>query len=230
MTLSSPRPISTSAVSLGQLALFAQWTPEDLSQLVELSERKTYQAKQRIAQRGQASQYFYVVEHGSVKYELKTPAGHAKTIKVAKAGELIGAVFVLMGAMYPLDVVALERTEVVQIKKKHFYALLTQQPNLMIALLGLLSKRLYHILGDMDGGSSLSGTQRVVFYLLEGVTLKNQTLLRLEQPKSQIAAALNLTPEHFSRILQDLSSKGFIEVQGRRIMIKDIEGLCLYER
>jgi CRP-like cAMP-binding protein len=40
-----------------------------------------------------------------------------------------------------------------------------------------------------------------------------------------IASRLNMTPEHFSRILHDLSSAGLIEVNGRAVRIPDLERL-----
>ena len=42
-------------------------------------------------------------------------------------------------------------------------------------------------------------------------------------------ARLNLTPEHFSRIPQELTMRRLIEVKGREIVILDIEKLRNYE-
>jgi CRP-like cAMP-binding protein len=47
--------------------------------------------------------------------------------------------------------------------------------------------------------------------------------------KKLVASRLNLTPEHFSRILQDLTMKKLIEVKGREVVILDIERLRNYE-
>lgn len=43
--------------------------------------------------------------------------------------------------------------------------------------------------------------------------------------KGIIASRLNLTQEHFSRILHDLSERGLIAVEGRRIHIPDVDQL-----
>jgi len=40
-----------------------------------------------------------------------------------------------------------------------------------------------------------------------------------------VASRLNMTPEHFSRVLHELSSAGLIEVDGRTVRIIDLEGL-----
>jgi len=47
--------------------------------------------------------------------------------------------------------------------------------------------------------------------------------------KAVLASRLNLTPEHFSRILHDLSEAGLIAVEGRQVHIADIEKLRAHQ-
>jgi CRP-like cAMP-binding protein len=76
-----------------------------------------------------------------------------------------------------------------------------------------------------------SGRQRIIAYLLldipgnggEGITVT------LPTNKGVIASRLNLTQEHFSRILHELSEKGLIVVEGRRIHIPDVEKLRMHD-
>ena len=44
-----------------------------------------------------------------------------------------------------------------------------------------------------------------------------------------VASRLNLTPEHFSRILRDLSDRGLIRVRGREYTVLDPDGLRGYK-
>jgi CRP-like cAMP-binding protein len=50
----------------------------------------------------------------------------------------------------------------------------------------------------------------------------------LPTSKAIVASRLNLTPEHFSRILHDLTQAGLIEVDGREVRIKDVTRLRAY--
>jgi CRP-like cAMP-binding protein len=43
--------------------------------------------------------------------------------------------------------------------------------------------------------------------------------------KGDIASWLNLTHEHFSRILHELATAGFIEVTGSQVLIRDVQRL-----
>ena len=46
--------------------------------------------------------------------------------------------------------------------------------------------------------------------------------------KSVVVSRLNMTPEHFSRVLHELQAGGLIEVDGRTVRILDLEGLRSY--
>ena len=47
----------------------------------------------------------------------------------------------------------------------------------------------------------------------------------LSAGKSVIASRLNMTPEHFSRVLHDLTAAGLIMVEGKSVQIPDLGGL-----
>ena len=81
----------------------------------------------------------------------------------------------------------------------------------------------------VGGGSALLHIQNILDDLkLEG---DEKTLsVTLPTNKGIIASRLNLTQEHFSRILHELSEKGLILVKGRKITIPDIEKLRTYDR
>ena len=40
---------------------------------------------------------------------------------------------------------------------------------------------------------------------------------------------MNLTPQHFSRILRDLTAQGLIAVEGRKVRIADLERLRAFD-
>jgi len=47
----------------------------------------------------------------------------------------------------------------------------------------------------------------------------------LPATKGVVASRLNLTLEHFSRILHELAAEGLIEVRGRSVHIRDVDRL-----
>jgi CRP-like cAMP-binding protein len=71
--------------------------------------------------------------------------------------------------------------------------------------------------------------QRVIGYLLRDIEQQAEPAapirIVLDTSKGVIASRLNLTPEHFSRILGELSHEKLITVKGAEIMILDPERL-----
>ena len=78
----------------------------------------------------------------------------------------------------------------------------------------------------------MSSTQRVIGYLLrqdeDPAAASIAYTVTLPTSKTVLASRLNLTPEHFSRILRDLSAAGLVAVEGREVRIVDIEKLRTY--
>jgi CRP-like cAMP-binding protein len=106
-------------------------------------------------------------------------------------------------------------------------------------MLAGLSRRLHQLVADVESYSTRSGTERLIGYLLHdcigrgeeaAVDLQGSVDVELPVAKGVIASRLNLTQEHLSRILHDLSALGLIEVHGRRIRIRDVERLRRHAR
>lgn len=60
-------------------------------------------------------------------------------------------------------------------------------------------------------------------------TPSNGQEIALPFSKAVLASRLNLTPEHFSRILHDLMESQLINVSGKNIAVMNIEKLRNYE-
>jgi len=92
---------------------------------------------------------------------------------------------------------------------------------------------LHSLISDVESYSLQSGTQRVIGYLLRQDDAQaadtGPTTLTLPVSKAVVASRLNLTPEHFSRILHELQTLALIRVDGRDVHIDDIARLRAYE-
>ena len=98
-------------------------------------------------------------------------------------------------------------------------------------MLAGLSRRLHGLISDVESYSLQSGTQRVIGYLLrqdDARRRRGADTVTLPASKAIVASRLNLTPEHFSRILHDLQTPGSSRVDGRDVHIVDVERLRNY--
>ncbi|NMQ26622.1 hypothetical protein E4Q23_01900 [Candidatus Accumulibacter phosphatis] len=82
-------------------------------------------------------------------------------------------------------------------------------PKLGRKMIAGLAMRLHQLMNDVESYSLHSGRRRIICYLLreEGETGDQVITVTLPTNKGVIASRLNLTQEHFSRILHELSEK-----------------------
>jgi CRP-like cAMP-binding protein len=114
------------------------------------------------------------------------------------------------------------------VAKQTVFDELERNPGFARKMLAGVSRRLHGIISDLESYSLHSGTQRVIGYLLrqdEGQTGAQPYAVTLPTSKAIVASRLNLTPEHFSRILHELAGAGLISVDGREIVIEDVARL-----
>jgi CRP-like cAMP-binding protein len=108
-----------------------------------------------------------------------------------------------------------------------------RNPQFARKMLGGLSRRLHGLVSDVEAYSLRSGAQRVIGYLLRDDLLAESgskaVSVTLPTNKGVIASRLNLTPQHFSRILHELTEAGLIRVDGRIVHVPDVDKLRAYE-
>jgi CRP-like cAMP-binding protein len=102
---------------------------------------------------------------------------------------------------------------------------LARDPQFARRMLAGMSRKLHSLVSDLESVTLKSGRERVIGYLLRqeggGDAADSPYSVSLPVSKAIVASRLNLTPEHFSRILHELVAEGLIEVDGRDIRIVD---------
>ena len=126
---------------------------------------------------------------------------------------------------------ALSDSLLLHISKSVILDELERDPKLGRKMIASLSMRLHHLITDVESYSLHSGRQRIIGYLLRDNMESDAQSLTVTLPTSKgvIASRLNLTQEHFSRILHELQENGLITVQGRKIGIPNVEKLRGYD-
>jgi CRP-like cAMP-binding protein len=97
-------------------------------------------------------------------------------------------------------------------------------------MLAGISARNRQLVNDIESISLQNSTQRLIGYLLQtSADSPNPGRLLLPANKLTIASMLNITPETLSRVMLRLNSAGLIEVNGKEIVITDVDGLRNFE-
>ena len=181
-----------------------------------------------IVRRGEPCQGMHVVVYGQVKLSLYAPRGDEKVVDLLARGQTFGESAMFVGQPYRITAAALVDTKLLHLSKETVFAEVRREPLFAGSVIERLSRRLNALLEDVEGYTLRSGTQRVVNYLLRQLPqpdAANDTAITFPVRKGVIASKLNLTQEHFSRILHELIDAGMIEVQGSVVRVLDGAGL-----
>ncbi len=224
-------PIATQTF-LANIPLFKELAPEELDRIAAGTRQVHVARGDVLFRRGDPCAGFHAVVYGQIKLAFTSPEGAEKVIEIIGPGQSFGEAVMFVEKPYPVYSQALADSLLLFIAKSVVFAETERDPKLARKMISGLSRRLHGLVTDLESYTLHSGTQRVIGYLLRGVPdgepASGPVRISLATSKTVIASRLNLTPEHFSRILHDLTQDGLIEVEGRSISILDVEALRRY--
>ena len=214
---------------LKRIPLFQDVTPEELDHIADSTTETNILKGNMIFRRGDPCDGFHIVIYGQVKLSFTSPQGDEKVVEIISAGQSFGEALMFMEKPYIVNAQVLADSLLLYISKQAVFSGLDSNPKFARRMLSGLSRRIHGLVSDVEAYSLRSATQRVIGYLLKADPAGDGGHVILSVSKKLVASRLNLTPEHFSRILQELTMRRLIEVKGREIVILDIEKLRNYE-
>lgn len=213
---------------LAQLPLFDAMSDAELERIGHGTSAVRVARGAAVFQRGDPCVGFHVVVYGQVKLSFVSAQGTEKVIELIGPRHSFGEAVMFMGKPYIVSAQALEDTLLLHVAKATVMDEIARDPALACKMLAGLSRRMHGLMGDLESYCLHSGTQRAIGFLLKDEPPADGTPMRLPMSKALVASRLNLTPEHFSRILADLMAHGLIRVQGRNVTILAMERLRQY--
>jgi CRP/FNR family transcriptional regulator, dissimilatory nitrate respiration regulator len=216
---------------LRNLAMFRDLADDELERIAAGVREVRAARGEIIFRQGDPCEGFHMVVFGQVKLAFASPQGMEKVVEIIAPGMSFGEALMFMERPYIVYAQTLADSLLLHISKDVIFAGLESNPTLARRMLAGMSWRLHAIMKDLEAITLRNGTQRVIGYLLrdEDEALQGPLSVKLPASKGIVASRLNLTPEHFSRILHDLAADGLIAVDGREVLIKDPEKLRRHE-
>ena len=216
---------------LATLPLFKELAPAELDRIAAGTTELHVPRGEILFNKGSPTTGFYVVIYGQVKLSFVTPSGQEKVVEIITPGNSFGEALMFMEKPYIVMAQSLADTMLLHVAKEVVFDEIAREPGFARKMLAGLSRRLHSLISDVESYSLQTGTQRVIGYLLrqDDAADSGSTKLTLPVSKAIVASRLNLTPEHFSRILHELSERGLIRVDGRDVHIDDVAALRAYE-
>ncbi|QEL55059.1 Crp/Fnr family transcriptional regulator [Chromobacterium paludis] len=208
--------------------LFQQLSNEQLTHLGRHTRTLHAEKGQMLFHRGDDCDGMYAVVYGKVKLAILSPQGVEKVVEIIHPGQSFAEAVMFLGKPYPVQAQLLEDSLLLHVAADAVFQALAADPAFARNMLAGMSMRLHGMVRDVERYSVESALQRVIGYLLQQLEGEGPAMLTLEANKNLVASRLNLTPETFSRVLQQLSKAGLLEVHGRELRLPDPGALAAY--
>ena len=211
---------------LANIPMFSQMSAEEIGRIAACTLPSRYAKGATVFHAGDPCTGFHIVVYGQVKLGFHSPQGGEKVVEIISAGQSFGEALMFLEKPYIVYAQALADTMLLHVAKHCVFSELERDPGFARKMLSGLSRRLHSLVQDVEAYSLRSSAERVIGYLLrdEGTPAE----VELSAGKSVVASRLNMTPEHFSRVLHELTAAGLIAVEGKTVRILNAEGLRSY--
>lgn len=215
---------------LRKTPLFAGLSDEEMRALCARVSSRHFGRGELLFQEGDACSGLFLVATGKVRIFKLSPAGREQTLAIEGQGSSFAELPVFDGGKYPASASALEDAEVLFISRKDFQNYCREHPEVALKVLAVVGGRLRRLVAIIEDLSFTTVRQRLIWLILRlaqagGKPAKDGVRVELTKTHQDLAAELGTVRELVSRNLSRLQAEGFVEVDGRTIIVKDLAGL-----
>jgi CRP-like cAMP-binding protein len=177
---------------------------------------------------GEQSAGIHILMSGHVKLALPRRDHGEKVIAIVGPGQSFGELGMFLQEPHMLSAESLDHARIVRVEKAAILACIKRNPEFATEMIAALGRRLRDLIREIDSWRRRSGVQRVIDFLaseLPAASAEGEAPVVLPAKKRIIASRLDLTHEHFSRILKELTEASLISVTGPAVLVRDVRKL-----
>ena len=215
---------------LRKTPLFASLTEEETQALARRTSKKRLQKGELLFSEGDPSTGLFLVVSGKMRIFKLSASGRDQMLAMEGPGSSFAELPVFDGGNYPAAAAASEDAELLFISRKDFQNFCREHPDVALKVIAVVGGRLRRLVGIIEELSFTTVRQRLIALILqlaERDCTRGKEGIHLELKKSHqdFAAELGTVRELVSRNLSRLQAEGYLEVEGRQLVVRDVAGL-----
>ena len=215
---------------LSKVPLFADLSEHELRALADRSTSRRVESGEQIFAEGDPCQGFFIVETGEVKIFKTAASGREQVLTIERAGDTVAELPVFDGGPYPASAVAVTDATLLFVSKRDFRTLVLENPEVGLKVLRTVGLRLRRLVGLIEELSFTTVRGRLAMLLVRLVRTEGQPTARGHEvtlpPNQDLAAQVGTVRELISRNLGRLQAEGLIRLDGKRMVVPDVEALA----
>ena len=196
--------------------------PDDIWAPFARRQAQHYAAGQLIYLQDTPAEGFYYLKSGRVNAFLSSEEGDERVLAVYQSGNLFGEASFFNDMPRIASAVTVTPCEIVTISRDAAAGLLSENPQLVMALLKYLSRTVWMLSNHLDGMAFRPAEQRVTRYLL---SLPRSEDGLVECTQEEISAAVSTSRVTVSRVLARLARRGLVETRYGAVRLLDPDAL-----
>jgi CRP/FNR family transcriptional regulator len=218
------------AETLAKVPIFSGLAENELAFLMQRAVPRHYAAGEIVFSEGEPCSGLYVVEAGHVRIFKSSSGGREHVLSVDGPGSSVAELPVFDGGNYPASVAAVDEATLLFISKQDFQALCLAHPQVSLKVLRVVGARLRRLVGIIEELSFATVRHRLASFLLrhaerEGRRTNDGIEIELPSSNQEFAAQIGTVRELVSRNLSRLQAEGIIDIDGRKVVIRDLRAL-----
>ena len=216
--------------TLRKTPLFASLSEKEIQALAGRVTERRFDRGAILFSEGDSCTGLFLVASGKIRIFKLSSAGREQVLAVEGPGSSFAELPVFDGGNYPASASALEDAEVLFISRKDFQNFCREHPDVGLKVIAVVGSRLRRLVGIIEELSFTTVRQRLIALVLrlaqaDGTPSREGIRVELTKSHQDLAAELGTVRELVSRNLSRLQAEGFLDVEGRKIVVKDLPGL-----
>ena len=213
--------------NLKSVSLFSRLNEKDIEVISRIIYINTYARGEVVFQEGEKGDSLYIVLKGQVKVCLYDEDGREYILAAIGRDGFFGELALIDELPRSANVITLESSELLIIRRHEFTRLLMENPTITIAILRVLSRRLREADERIKWLAFLSVEGRILKYLLgvgekTGVKVKDYVIIEKGPTQIEIASSCGCSRETVSRMIKSLVQKGIVSVRKRQYTLNAV--------
>jgi CRP-like cAMP-binding protein len=224
-----PRTSLDIAELLGTVPLFASLTLQQRDLLARTTRPRKVRRGELVVAQGAPGDALFIVARGSVLVHRTGRGGERRAMTVIEAPGSFGEIPLVDGGRRSASVEALEDTDLFVVPRTEFLRLLVDEPKMVQGVLRELGRMVRRLTDQLTDASLLDLPGRVAKTLVRLVEVRREgnpealPVVGLSQGK--LAELAGGSRQSVNGALATLASRGLIQIEGRRIVVTDLNGL-----
>jgi CRP/FNR family transcriptional regulator, cyclic AMP receptor protein len=204
---------------LGRTAFFGGLPAPLLETIASRLREKRYGAGERLFGRGDDGARLYLIVEGKVRLSVVTEDGREIAFRQAGPGDVIGEIAVLDGGPRTADATALGPVRAMQLERSDALALIRSEPEIGIAAIAFLCRRMRDTSAQLEMIALLSIEQRLARFLVAlsreaAADARGRVRVSLGMSQTELALLLGASRPKVNLAIGALESQGHIRRDG----------------